>query len=412
LVWSLPIFFAEGLGAHLAEARWVVGLLGASVAIQMTFDAFRGVMTGCHRWDLYNALNSGAYSIHVFGMIAALLLGGGLRSLSAIYLAVVAGTEVARMTLAFRICPELRIRRKYADWSQLKEMIVFGGKTVVASLPPLVTVQTTSVLVAGALGPAALAVLARPVALIRHVETFIQKFSFVLTPTAGAIQGAGREAELRQFVIDTTRYGVAFTLPLVLFLGIFGGQILRLWMGPSYEAGGILLAILAAGYLLPASQSTTLRILMGLNLHGRVALWNLLVTVGVYGIGVAILSVTGWTLAGASALIAASLTAGNGIVGPYYACQRLGIPVRDYARGVFLIPGTCGAIFAGWLVACRWISPEHGVGGLVMGALGGAFLLGGLYWYWLLSDAVRSKLLGKLKSTVGVRKWGRESSSS
>ncbi len=411
LVWCLPIFFVERLGAELDDAQWVVGLLGASVAVQMALDAFRGVMTGCHRWDIYNALNAGGYSISVFGMIAALLLGGDLRSLSAVYLVAVVMTEVVRMVLAFRICPELRIRVRDVDGSQLKEMILFGGKTVVASLPPLITVQTTSVFVAGALGPAALAVLARPVALVRHVETFIQKFSFVLTPTAGAIQGTGRDGELKQFLIDTTRYGVAFTLPMVMVLGVFGDHVLRIWMGPNYEAG-TLLAILAAGYFLPVSQSPTLRILMGMNLHGRVALLNLLVIVGIYGTGAVWFSLSGWTLERACILIAVALTVGNGITIPVYACRQLNIPLNRYIREVFSVPVSCGVAFALWLMVAGWVFPGHGMGEFVLGGFVGVLLLGGLYWRWLLPESVRMRLLGKLASITGMKIRRREANGS
>lgn len=406
LVWCLPIFFSDRLGAELEDARWVVGLLGASVATQMALDVFRGVMTGCHRWDIYSALNAGGYSISVFGMITALVLGGELRSLSAVYFVVVVVTELVRMMLALRICPELRIRIHDADWRQLKEMLRFGGKTVVASLPPLITVQTTNVFVAGALGPAALAVFARPVALVRHVETFVQKFSFVLTPTAGAMQGAGKDGDLRKFMIDSTRYGVALTLPMVMVLGVFGDHILRMWMGPNYEAGP-LLAVLAAGYFLPVSQSPTLRILMGMNLHGRVALLNLLVIVVVYTTGVAVLAVWGWSLLGAGCLVAVSLTAGNGITIPVFACRKLGVPLREYVREVFTIPVSCGVVFALWLTAAHFMFPGRGVGEFLVGSLGGVVLLGTLYWYWLLPDSWRVRLLGKLESLVGTRKWRR-----
>jgi O-antigen/teichoic acid export membrane protein len=54
----IPLWFKERLGAEMKIAQWVVVLLGLSLAVEMAFDAFRGVMTGCHRWDFHNGLNA------------------------------------------------------------------------------------------------------------------------------------------------------------------------------------------------------------------------------------------------------------------------------------------------------------------------------------------------------------------
>src|SRR5262249_21126034 len=61
VVWLLPMLFGARLGAGVETARWMIALLGASIAVQLAFDGFGGVLTGCHRWDVHNMVNAGAY---------------------------------------------------------------------------------------------------------------------------------------------------------------------------------------------------------------------------------------------------------------------------------------------------------------------------------------------------------------
>src|SRR5262245_54002486 len=78
-------FKADALGDHLSDARWVVLLLGFEMAVQTAFASFGGVITGCHRWGIHNAINAGSYFLTVAGMIVALLMGGGLRAMATIH---------------------------------------------------------------------------------------------------------------------------------------------------------------------------------------------------------------------------------------------------------------------------------------------------------------------------------------
>src|SRR5581483_8732211 len=91
----LPTFFPDRFGDLLNETRWVVVLLGSGLAIQIALDSFGNVITGCHRWDIHNAIHAGFYGATVTGMIVSLLLGGGLRSLA---LASMCGTVLAELT--------------------------------------------------------------------------------------------------------------------------------------------------------------------------------------------------------------------------------------------------------------------------------------------------------------------------
>jgi len=384
----LPHFFKEHPGTELADARWVLGLLGASLAVQQAFDAFRGVMTGCHRWDLHNAINSISYGITVVFMLILLSLGYGLRSLATVYLVVGIATEFYRYLAARRICPELEIGIGKATWKQARNMLSFGLKTVVVGLPGLIIAQGSCLLVARHLGPAMLAVFSRPIGLIRNAQTFINKYALVLTPTAGSLQGAGLDREIRNLMTRTTRYSVALTMPIVLFLSIMGGPLLQLWMGPRYDAA-LVMAILVIGGFLPLTQLSVMTILVGMDAHGTIGSLNFALSLATMGIGAVVFHYTGWSLVGSSLLIAAFGTA-HGISTLLFTCFRFDISLGRYLRESFLGPMAAGVPLAIALAAVHYIFALRPLIALMVGCAVSGVILAPIYWKYFLPKDLKS----------------------
>ncbi len=389
---SLPRI-APSLGEHIGIATSVVAMLGVAVALQMGLDVFHGVVVGCHRWDLHNAINSGFHALSVVSMIAAVAAGGGLPSLAAIHLVSVVLAEGVRRTVAYRVCPELSIGLQYAQWSEVRQLAAFSSKASLQSVARLILLQGTSLAVAAHLGPGALALYARPVGLIRHLETLVNKFAHILIPAASSLQARGTAKDLRDLVLNGTRFAVAFTLPAVLVLMVLGSSLLYLWMGPRY-ALGTLLAIMAGGLFLPAAQRPVTTVLTGLNLHGMVAVVNLLAAVLGAGAATVGLSRLGWGLEGAALSVAVALTVGSGIVVPLYACRRLEIPVLDYLRQGFLKPVLCAVPFTLALYTGRLLYPGEPALIVLLGLAAGLAVLAPLYWWLLVPESVRQSVLG------------------
>ncbi len=378
----LPLLMKGRAGVSINEVRWVIGLLGLCLAVQMGFDAQRGVMTGCHRWDLHNGLNSASYAVSLIGIFLALHFDGGLRAVAAVYTAIAILTEFVRVGIVRRICPELRISLRYAELQETKKMFVFGGKVVVSGLPGLLLIQASSLMIAAYLGPAALAVYSRPMALIRNSQILVNKFAFVLTPTAGSLRSVGKEEELRQFFIAATRCGVCLALPLILLLSIDGGKLLRIWMGPRYEYGG-LIAVLAIGYLLPITQQAVSTILIGLNLHGKPALFSIPVAVVGLTVGIIAVRMFGCTLTGTALMVVVPLAVGNGVIPMVYACQKLHVSFGLFVYRAFLAPGLRAVPFALCLILANRVLAEHPFYSILAGGSVGVAVTVPLYWTYM-----------------------------
>ncbi|HFE38583.1 MAG TPA: transporter [Gammaproteobacteria bacterium] len=392
----LPIEFADSLGEHQDEVPGLVLFLGGSLALYFAFDSFRGVITGYHRWDVHNGIVAFMHGTNFVLMAIVLIAGGSLFDIAMTYFFVTVAGEISRAYWAFRLCPELRIRFSYLSWKRAKKMISFGMKTSLAGLPVILVLQSTSVLVMSSLGAAALAIYARPIALIRHLGTFVSKYSFVLIPMAGSIQANKNKSELIDFFLDSTKYGLSFTLPPVLFLVVYGDRILYYWMGEGY-ADWQLIAVLSLGYLLPISQNSVMTILSGLNAHGKAAMLSL-GTAGLFYIGGAIyIESIGWSLLAAALLVSITLTLSQGVVVPLYACHYLKIPVTHYLYRVFTAPMMCGLVYFLIMIFVRWMWPDRPDLAMLIGGGLGAIVMLPIYWVWIAPDSFKHKIIKKLQ---------------
>jgi O-antigen/teichoic acid export membrane protein len=393
LVLSLlvPACFADRLGPNVHEAQWVVLFLGATMAVQISSSVFNGILTGCHRWDLHNINTSGWYAVTAAGMVAALLSGGGLRSLAAVTLVGEVLAAARRALLAYRVCEGLQLRYYLVRWRTLTRLFAFGGKTLIPTISDLLLNQTTSILIVAYLGPAALALYSRPRSLTLHVQTLVNKMAMTLTPTTSSLQGTADVKEITDLAVKSARYALYLSLPMVLMLAVFGGAIMRFWMGPRY-AHGWLPAILAVGYLPVMVQLPTLSMLAGLNAHGRAGIARFVASLISVALGVLALKYLRWGLVGTALAITLPLAILNIVDIPHLLCRRVGLATRQYCRGVAAGPVLHTLPFAVCLVGARLIFPARPMVGLAWGSVVGGGILGLVYWRYVVPNRVKAGL--------------------
>jgi len=387
----LPRVFGARLGENVREAQWVVFFLGTGLGLSICFNTFVGILTGCHRWELHNLTKSGWHAATVAGMIVALLLGQGLKTLALTTCAGLVLADITRIILAHRVCEGLRIRPALVDRKTIGMLFVFGGKSLIPSVSNLLLNQTMCVLIVAYLGPAALAMYARPRSLIHQMNTLVSKMAMVLTPTASSLQGAGDLAGVRDLLIKSVRYSWYMALPIILVLVIYGDAIMGFWMGPRY-ANGVLPAILAVGYLATMVQLPVFNILSGLNAHGRAGLAQFIASLGAVGLTVLTLGPLKWGLTGVALAVTLPLTIANAVYLPVLVCRRVDLDLRLYLFSVTADPAIRALPFVGCLLVARLAFHAEPLRGLLWGGTIGGFLLAVAYWRHVLPERLRSKV--------------------
>jgi O-antigen/teichoic acid export membrane protein len=387
----------RGEDIELAQsARWLIVCLGLGLATRMACWTARGILTGHHRWAENASASALGDILLLIVTIIALKSGGGLTSVGLSFIGTTLTAETVRVWLAKQVYKDAFLDRNFVDLKMIRKMFVFGIKTNVSGLPTLLVTQVVTLMLAIVSGPSALAIYARPLALTRHVHKIVSKFTNILTSTTASLQGLGKEEELKSFFLASTRTTMALAWPLLAIVGVYGDLIVDVWMGPEY-VDPLLAPIFAAGMLLPFANSAAMRVLVGLNAHGRVAVHALIISMIVTLAGSAAAFVIGWTPAAAALIVASSLTLGPGIVVPLRACARLSLPVRHLLWHGYLAPAVCNIVFIAVIALPRIYrnSPELLEIGLAVGF--GSIGLAIAYWQILLEPITKRRIMNRLR---------------
>lgn len=393
----IPIYFSESLAEHTETAQYVVLFLGLSVAVRMSSGSASGLLTGYHRWDIHNALHAGDSILSIILMVLALYFTGlSVAGMAIGYLISTIVFESLRFVFVNKICHEFNFNLSMANWKTCKEMLIFGIKSMLSNIPPIILLQTISIILVSAIGPAALAIFARPMALTKQIKTFMTKFTLMLTPTTGSMQGAGDIKAIRALFLTTTKLSFAFALPSLGFLVIYGDVILHYWMGPEYALWPLVM-ILAFGQLLPMGQDTSLRILMGMNQHGRISLFAFVAIFVLFGVGLLFTGVNDWELTTAALLFIVPMNIVYGVIVPMYTCRELELSWFSYIYNSFLKPLIYIAPF---LALLSWSRHAYQLNEFIIASI--SFAAAGLitifiYFIYLVPKVIQQKFLCRLK---------------
>ena len=375
------------------QGRWVVGILGFSVVLNLTGAVYTGILTGLHRWSLHHGIYTFSNIISFIGMLLVLLSDKtSLLALALVHLCTELLGRILRIVACYRFYPDLKIKRTYFDMSTMRKMFGFGGRMFVGRMSKILMGQSVSVMIATFLGPATLAIFTRSRSLVRQASVFPQKYAFMLVPKSAALSSDSDKKKLQHFAISATRNALYMILPLVVFLTLNGGLLLSLWMGPDY-ANPILIGVLATGFAAEMVYEPLNNILFGQDLHGKPALASLFGAICVLAIVFSLLSAGVKNLISIALAIIIPWSLVHGAYIPVFACRKLKIPVKRFLLESWAQPLACVSPFVLALLAGRIIFSERGVlfELVISGLLGSSALLFS-YYLWVIPQSWKEKL--------------------
>ena len=389
-VFTLPYWYGTRSLDYISVTQKSVFCLGCMFAAQTALGAFNGVLTGCHRWELQTMRNSLWQFITVIGMLIALWLGFGLVALAAITAVCQILGQLTMVTLAYRACPGLSLKRSFISKGTIKELYIYSGKTLLPTISEMLLNQTATVLVTGSIGLSALAVFTRPRALLRQLDSLERKMAMILTPTTSSLESCGDLKEIENLLVKSTRYSIYLVLPTVMILVIFGGEVMRLWMGPAY-ANWMLPAVFAIGFLGTGIQTPILYMLEGLNAHGRAGLGQFIGSA--LSAGAVFIALKGFHcgLTVAAVAVTVPLLVVNVLYLPLLLCRRLGQSLGTFYRRVAVDPLLHALPFCVCLVIGRLLFNTHPAAAIGVCAAGGV-TLAIFYWRRVLPHSLKNGL--------------------
>jgi O-antigen/teichoic acid export membrane protein len=211
----------------------------------------------------------------------------------------------------------------------LRQLVSFGFYSLLGTIGWYLAYASDAVVIGTALTAVDVARFGIASTVVVLLSGMVGAFSGSFLPLGSALDaGWNREALERSYMVGT-KIALVMGLPCVVALGFCGPDLLSLWVGPDLgDASGHFMRILLLAYLPAMGNAVGFQIALGAGLHRQVAFMSafegvchvglaylLAVRIGLYGVGIAALTVTFGV---------------HGIIWPLYLCKRLRIVFGRY----------------------------------------------------------------------------------
>jgi O-antigen/teichoic acid export membrane protein len=259
----------------LGEAKASFFILSVSVPVVVITSALRGFLEGGQRFTLVNAVKIPSSSLTF--LIPALALPLGLRLPPIVHLLLIArfASALTYALLCFKAFPVLS-RSISINGKLIRFLLSFGGWITVTNVVAPLLVYLDRFFIGSRLSLDAVAFYTAPYQIITRLWILPMSLVVTLFPVFSAI-GKERQDELGDLYARSSKYLLLIMGPLILFIVLFAGNILQLWLGPEFaQKSTLVLQILAVGVLVNSLVNIPFSIIQGIGRPDITAKFHLL----------------------------------------------------------------------------------------------------------------------------------------
>ena len=345
--------------------------------LKMLLNTYNSTLRGLQRFDVLTKLNVSFSTLVSITVVLALVLGGGL------FASILTTTTITAVNLAVSLILTKRLLPSYylslsAKWRDVRTLFSFGAYVFISRIASTLNSYFLQVVIAMVSGPASVTFFAVPLKVTSAMEAGFNSFIGVIFPHISALTADGDTESMQRLYAKASRYVVALSTPIFLFVVIFSRQILSLWLGHTF-----------------ALQSWA--VLTLLCLASLLAVWTMVPANTIYGTGdTKIAAVFGSIVVALNLLFSVVLTLRYGIIGTATAVLLTAIqgpifvwyvtrcvvklPVQQYFKNVFAVHIMPAVSFCCAGVAFQWLTESNDVTKPLTALAAGAACC---VWYYL-----------------------------
>ncbi len=327
------LFPVDGLlpGAMLPV---LVVLVGCNISVAFPFAVFQGVLLGRQRYVLVNVIGTVALVARSVVTVLALQRGYGVLALAVITVGASVTVSLVFVRLAVASVPELRLRFPQWDRDEVRRISQFSATSFAINVADRVIYYGASLIVGSVLSVAAVTIFSIGESLVAYLRQGVLSLATVLTPAASELDATRDVRRLHDLTIFSTRAVLLLLLPVGVAGVMLGPSFINLWMGPGYEASGVVFSILVAAQVLALGQYGPELILYGINRH-RCLAW-MMGGIAVTALALSLALVSRYGLVGVAIGYAIPLAIGQTVAVPVFIARYIGLPGATYARRAVL----------------------------------------------------------------------------
>ncbi len=356
-------------------ARWLLFVVGSSVALGFPLGVFGGMLEGLQKFYILNWTNIAFSSLlRVVLIVFYLNRGHGLLTVALITVGLPLVGAMVRAVVALRSLP-IKFSWKYVNRDAFRHMANYSGVTFMIILAGRLRFKTDAVVIGTFLSSAAITYFYAGSRLVDYAGEVVSSLAQIFVPMSSQSDAAGNMNRLRKIFVVGNR-ACAFTIfPITAAFVILGKSVIEVWVGKKYVAQAYpVLLTLIIPYTLMLMQGASSRILFGMSKHGKLAIVTIIE--GLSNLLLSVLLVRPFGILGDAFGTAIPLAATFLLFMPHHLCSRLGIRLTTYVRQAYLLPlMLCAPLAATLWLMQRWFV-AHTYRQLIPQLLAGALVYG------------------------------------
>jgi O-antigen/teichoic acid export membrane protein len=381
--------------------KWILLIIGVTVAINFPFSVYGGVSSGFQRYDINNMVAIGSNLAVAAVNVGVLLAGYGLIPLVAATTSVRVITYFLYRRNAYTVFPALQIRPSLFRRSRLREVTGFSVYSSIIDWANKLNYELDEVVIGVFLGAAPVAIWAVADRIISGTQRLTNQGNAVLLPVVVDSDTTQRMDRLQRVLLEGTRLSLATVVPIAIVLIVMADPLIRAWIHkPEILAAAPVIQILAFAVALRVGNATSTTLLKGSGKVRRVAMVN--IGTGLVNLALSAALVKPFGLIGVAIGTLIPVAFSSIFILFPDACRRVGIPVGHAFREA-VWPAIWPALVVGGLLFAARPFITDGLGAVVVEAAAA-----GLLYLALFVAAVgrrdREQYTAKLRELTGRKR--------
>ena len=261
--------------ALIYEAEATFRLLAFAIPLVLLSSSFSGVMEAAQRFDLVNSVKIPTSTLTYLIPLIGLYLGFGLSGIVLLILIARVGALVALAAISIRTNPGLR---KYSfSVSTFSHLFAYGGWIAVTSIVGPILIYLDRFLIGSLITIAAVAYYTVPYEAVTRLWLIPASLTMTLFPAFSSLESIKDNHKLGTVFARSIKYVLLSLGPILVFIALFAGDILRFWMGDDFAAEStIAMQLLAFAVLINSIANMPFALIQGVGRPDITAKFQLL----------------------------------------------------------------------------------------------------------------------------------------
>lgn len=215
------------------EAVWLIRTYGVfALAVAFARPVYSAVLAAANRFDLRNQAESLFTLVQGFGVIGVLAFTDwGLLGWVAVSAAAQAFNLGQIIYYAHKAEPGLRLRPSLVQKSEIKRLYSLGSLLFISQWAKKIKFDADPLVIARFLNPAQVALYKPANSLMANIRPLLTTFAGQLYPVTTKLFAEGDTARVQTLFLAASRYTLLMAIPVAVFFGFYGEEVMRLWLG-------------------------------------------------------------------------------------------------------------------------------------------------------------------------------------